>query len=262
MSSEDIVWQVKRDSIRDMIASGKRPDGRAFDEFRKIELIEGYVEKAEGSCFVKLGDTEVLVGVKMAVGTPYPDSPDKGVIVTNAELVPIADPEFYSGPPNENTIELARVVDRGIRESKSIDLEKLCITPGEFVWTALMDIHVLDNFGNLVDAATMGLVKALWNSTIPKFEDEKVNREEKGTEKLPVTDKPVSCTFVKIGNGVVLDPTLDEEKSMDAKMTLTTTENGHLCAAQKSGNGSFTKEELDKMFGIATERGKEIRSLF
>ena len=39
MGSEDIVWQVKKDSIKNMIESGKRPDGRAFDEFRKVELI-------------------------------------------------------------------------------------------------------------------------------------------------------------------------------------------------------------------------------
>ena len=47
------------------------------------------------------------------------------------ELVPFASPMFESGPPREDAIELARVVDRGIRHSEIVDKKKLCITPGK-----------------------------------------------------------------------------------------------------------------------------------
>jgi exosome complex component RRP42 len=72
-----------------------------------------------------------MAGIKMDIGEPYPDEPDSGVMTTAAELIPMASPDFESGPPDEESIELARVVDRGIRESKIIDVDKLCVVPSE-----------------------------------------------------------------------------------------------------------------------------------
>lgn len=261
MEESDILWQVKRDSIRRMIANKKRIDERKFDEYRKIELYPNYVPKAEGSCLIKLGKTQVLVGVKMSVGEPYPDTPDEGVIVTNAELVPLASPVFYAGPPNEDTIEIARVVDRGLRESKMIELENLVVESGEKVWSVLIDIHVLDHDGNLIDASAIAATKALLTTMIPKYEDEKVLYGEKD-KPLPVRDKPVSSTFAKIGGYNVLDPILEETKVMDARLTFVTNHYENLCAMQKSGQESYTKTEVDEMFDIAVAEGKKIRKLY
>ena len=261
METSDIVWEVKKNAIRHMIQSGKRSDGRGLDEYRKIEFIENYVPKAEGSCLVKIGDTQVLVGVKMETGEPYPDSPEKGNLSTSCELVPLASPDFNAGPPDEESIETARVVDRGIRESKMIDFEKLCIEEGKSVWTVMVDLHILDHDGNLIDAASMAAVKALLNTKMPKLEGDKVNYKERG-ENLAVREKPVSSSFVKINGTILLDPTLEEEKVMDAKLTIVTTGNGEICAMQKSGDGSFNRGEIEKMIETAIKRGKEIRENF
>ncbi len=261
METSDIVWEVKKNAIRHMIQSGKRTDGRGLDEYRKIEFIENYIPKAEGSCLVRIGNTQVLVGVKMETGEPYPDSPEKGNLSTSCELVPLASPDFNAGPPDEESIETARVVDRGIRESKMIDFEKLCIEEGKSVWTVMVDLHILDHDGNLIDAASMAAVKALLNSRMPEREGDKINYKEKG-EKLAVREKPVSSSFVKIDGAILLDPTLEEEKVMDAKLTIVTTENGEICAMQKAGDGSFNGEEIKKMIETALRRGKEIREMF
>ena len=61
-----------------MFEQGKRFDSRKLLEYRNIELSTGVSNKAEGSARVKFGKTEVVVGVKLEVGEPYPDSPDKG----------------------------------------------------------------------------------------------------------------------------------------------------------------------------------------
>ena len=260
--SEDIIWSVKKSAVQEMLKKGQRQDGRKFDEFRKIEIQEGYIPKAEGSCLVKLGDTQILVGVKMTIGTPYPDSENQGNMMTSAELVPIADPEFYSGPPSPKAIEFARVVDRGIRESGMMNFEKLCIVEGEKVWTIMIDLHILDFNGNMFDAASIAAVKALWNTKKPKYDakKEKLNREETDG-KLQVEFKPLTATFVKIGETILLDPTLTEEKVSDAMMTMSIRDDDHLVAAQKSGIGIFTKKEIDEMLEIAIKRTKEIRKL-
>lgn len=261
MEKTDIIWKVKRDSIRRMIKDNKRLDDRKLDEYRKTEFFPDYIPKAEGSCLVKLGNTQVLVGVKTAVMEPYPDIPNQGVLIVNTELVPLASPVFFSGPPRENSIELSRVVDRGIRESKMIDIEKLCIEPGEKVWAILVDIHVLNYDGNLFDASSMAAVKALLGAKLPKLEDDKINYAEK-TIPIPVKDKPVSCTFAKINGVNVLDPILEEIKAMDSRMTFVTNQDGDICAIQKSGSGSYTKSEIDEMIDITIKEGKKIRKKF
>jgi exosome complex component RRP42 len=260
METSDIVWEVKKDSIRRMIQSGKRSDGRDVNEYRKIEFLENYVPKAEGSCLVRLGGTQVLVGVKMEIGEPYPDSPERGNLSTSCELGPIASPDFTAGRPDEESIEVARVVDRGIRESKMLDFEKLAITVGKEVWTVMVDLHMLDHDGNLIDAASLATVKALLNARMPKYEDGKVDYKEKG-EKIPVKEKPVSNSFAKIDKTCVLDPSLEEEKVMDAKLIIVTTENEEVCAMQKSGTGTFTKEEIEQLVETAMKKGSEIRKL-
>ncbi|MBI4214814.1 exosome complex protein Rrp42 [archaeon] len=257
--SEEIIWQVNKEATRKLIASGKRPDNRSWNQFRKIVLEPNFVPKAEGSCLIRLGDTQVAVGVKLAVAEPYPDSPESGTLSTNAELSPLASPAFEAGPPDDDSIELARVVDRGIRESKMIDFDALCITPKEEVWNVMIDLHMLDVDGNLIDAASIASVRALMDVRFPKYEDGKVIYSEKTKKKLPVNCLPVSTTFAKIGSSFLLDPTLEEEKAMDARLMLVSTDGGNLCAMQKSGSGSFTVSECESLLEESVKTGKEIR---
>src|SRR3990170_2553943 len=75
-----------RAHIHRLAASGTRTDGRAFDEPRKLIVEKNYIKTAEGSARVRLGNTDVLVGVKIGIGEPYPDTPTSGVLTTSAEL--------------------------------------------------------------------------------------------------------------------------------------------------------------------------------
>jgi len=258
MENSDIIWTVKKDEIINIIKTGKRSDGRKFDDYRKLELKENLINTAEGSCWIKMGDTQVIVGIKMGVGEPYPDSPDQGVLVTNTECSPIAAPEYYSGPPRENAIEIARVVDRGIREGKMIDFKKLCVKEGELVWTVLVDIHILDYKGNLIDAATLAAVKALQNAYLPELDGDKIIRG-KTTKKLPIQHTPIACTFAKIADKNIIDPSLEEEKSCESRITISTLENGNVCAMQKSGVGEYTLEEIINLVETSIKKGKELR---
>ncbi|QLH75369.1 MAG: exosome complex protein Rrp42 [Methanomassiliicoccales archaeon] len=251
-----VVSEIKRDHIHKLLSKGKRVDGRAWDEFRPITIETNYVESAEGSARVHLGNTDVLVGVKMLIGTPFEDTPNKGVLSTNAELIPMASPSFEAGPPDENSIELARVVDRGIRESQMIDLEKLCIEPGKEVWMNFVDIYVLDYDGNLFDACFLGAVAALKTAKVP------AKANGKGEDfMMPLRSLPVSCTAVQIENSILFDPTLDEEKVAAARLTVTTDENGDLRAMQKGLKGALTIDQVKNVIENAQRLSKDIRQL-
>jgi exosome complex component RRP42 len=209
---------------------------------------------------VRLGKTEVLVGIKIDVGTPFPDVPDKGVLTVNAELVPLASPVFEPGPPNENAVELARIVDRGIRESKAIALEGLCVEPGKKVFIVFVDVYVLNHDGNLIDASAMAALAALLNTKMFKYEVKEGEIEVKpGYTPLPVKDYPIAVTFAKINDRLIVDPGLDEELVMDARLTITTDKDGNICALQKGGYGYFTTQQILEASKIAKTKGVELR---
>jgi exosome complex component RRP42 len=236
-------------------------DDRGSLDHRPTTITLGIIEKANGSAQVYLGKTKVLAGVKIEIGTPFEDTPDEGILTVNAEFVPLASPTFEPGPPDENSIELARVVDRGIRESKAIELKKLCIEAGKKVFMVFVDIYILDHDGNLIDAAAMAALGALVNAKMREFEVK--NGELKYKDNimpLPMKNYPVSITSVKVDGVTVLDPCLEEEQVMSCRLTVTTDKNDNICAMQKGGLGFFTPDEIKQIVSTSIAKAKDLRA--
>jgi exosome complex component RRP42 len=253
----NVIAEIKKDYLYNLLLKCERADCRALDQYREFSVEKNLIRKAEGSALVKLGSSQVLVGVKMQPGEPFPDAPNRGVIITNAELVPLASPTFEPGPPNETGIELARVVDRGVRESKAIDLEALCITPGKQVWIIFIDVHILDDCGNILDAASIGAIAALLSTTVP------ASKFGLGEDyPLPVKDIPIATSAVEFGDSIMFDPDSDEESIANTKLTVITTADGSICGMQKSGTGMLRQEQIYRIVDIACEKAKEIREKF
>ena len=255
-----IITRVKQKQITQMIDKEKRMDGRDLTDYREMKIEQGIIERAEGSARVLLGKTEVVVGVKIEMGEPFPDTPNEGVLTVNAELTPLASPAFEAGPPDEDSIELARIVDRGIRESKAIDTEKLVIEPGKKVFVVFVDLYVLNHDGNLIDAAALAAVSALLNTKMANYEvkDGEV-KIKPGYEKLPMNKHPITVTIAKIGNKLVVDPLLEEEQVMDARISMAIDDDGHICAIQKGGSGYFEPSQILEAAGIIEAKAKEMR---
>lgn len=253
--SEDVVSGLIKDYILRLSSEGKRVDGRQMEQIRPITIVKNVINTAEGSAQVNLGDTSVLVGVKTEIGEPFPDMPNSGVLTTSVEMIPMASPTFEPGPPSPTAIELARVVDRGIRESECIDLESLCITPGEKVWILFLDVHVLDYDGNLFDACSIASLAALSCTKIPYSRLDAAKQDEP----LVIQSWPVSLTAAKIKDTLFIDPSLEEENIADARLTVILDENGNLRAMQKGIGGSVTLEEIERLIALNSKYGEEIR---
>jgi len=255
------ISNITKQRIRKYIQQGKRFDGRRLDEFRDISIETGVSKKAEGSARVKIGKTEVIVGIKMDVGEPYPDSQDQGNMMVTAELTPLSSERYELGPPKIESIELARVVDRGVRESKLIDFKKLCIKKGEKVWTVFIDIYSINDDGNLLDAASIGAVAALKNSKIPKYDDkeERVLYGELTNKKVPLTkDFVLSCTIHKIGNKLIIDPITEEEDASDTRVTVAISDDGSIAAMQKGNSKELKIEEFNNIIDLAEKNYKKV----
>ena len=181
--------------------------------------------------------------------------------MVGAELLPMSNPEFEQGPPSMEAVELARVVDRGIRESKVIDFQKLCVKEGEQCWVVTIDIMTINVDGNLFDAAALGSMIALKEARIPKIENDRVVYKELTKEKLPLSKKdPVSVTVCKIGNTYIVDPTAEEEKVVDARLTVATTNEGKICAMQKGGVAPLSLADIEAMTALASKKCNELRT--
>src|SRR5579875_1466451 len=245
-----VVEQLKRTQMNELLGRGKRLDGRSLLDMRDLSVTTNVVEKAEGSARVSLG-------------TPFPDTPDKGLLVVSAEVLPLASPYAEPGPPDERSIELARVVDRGIRESGMIDVSKLVLEVGKHVYAVFADVSVLNVDGNLFDSTSYAVVAALLTTKIPKYEISPSGEPVKSEEMipLPITTVPISVTMAKIGDYLIVDPTSEEEAVMDARITLVSDDKGNICAGQKGEPGFLSIDQILLASQICKSKGEEVRAI-
>ncbi|MEN2999900.1 MAG: exosome complex protein Rrp42 [Acidilobaceae archaeon] len=252
-----IVPSLKRQSYLNLYKRGVREDGRSIKAPRQPEIKVGVLEKAEGSALVKLGNTQVLAGVKVETASPFKDTPSQGVLVVHAENVPLASPIFEPGPPDENAIELARVIDRSLREVKAVDLEALVLRPGEKVWNLWVDVYVLDHDGNLFDASMLAAMAALLSTDLPDYEELETGElsVKKGTKgrRLKVDHNVVTVTTAKVGNFIIVDPNFEEEVISDYRLVLSFDEKLRVVGAQKTGSGGMRVEELQEAIKVSKE---------
>ena len=258
-----IIDKLKRSKILDLLQEGKRIDGRALDEIRPLSIDIDVVPHANGSARVRLGDTEIVSGVKVQPDRPFPDMGDKGIFMCTAEILPLAHPSAETGPPQPDVIELARVVDRGIRESGMIDLSQFVLEKDKSVIGLFADSVVTDHDGNLFDACSYSSVAAIITSKIPKWEikDDKPAMVEGGESDAPITTIPISITMGRIGEFIIIDPNLDEWGCLDARITITTNSDGNIVALQKGGSAGFTFDQLVKCSELSISAGPKIREI-
>ena len=128
------------------------------------------------------------------------------------------------------------------------------IEPGESVWMAFIDMHIVNHNGNMIDACSLAATAALRTCIVP------ASQHDLGDDyPLPVTCTPVASTFIKLGNSLMVDPCQDEEHVAEARLTMTFDEKGELRAMQKSYNGAFTQDEISKICDMALKNSQEMR---
>lgn len=255
--------RLLHDRVYELLAEDKRLDGRTPQDIRKIDIKTNVIQKAEGSAMVSMGATRIIAGVKVGIGEPYSDRPNEGVFTVNAELLPLASKSFEPGPPSQEGVELARIVDRSVRESRAIDLEKLCLIPGQKAYIIFTDFYVLDYDGNYFDPAVLAAVAALSTARLPKYKVAKGQLEKKEeTIPLSLRTTPVSITIGLIKDKMLVDPSLAEQSSLDASLVVTFDSEGNMCAVQKNSSGYIPLDQMKNILTVAKERTDFIRSRF
>jgi exosome complex component RRP42 len=255
----ELVPRMQLEYILKLLKRGERADNRGLLDYRPLGIILSPIEKAEGSALVKLGRTQVLVGVKLDLGSPFEDRPNEGVLQVHAEFVPLASPSFEPGPPDENAVELARVIDRSIREPKVIKLDELVLEPGRLVWVIYNDIYLIDHAGNAIDASMIASMLALASAKLPSLvkteEGYRINRGLR-ERSLPVSSLVATVTMAIIEDVILVDPSMEEENIADTLLTIAVDEKERICGVQKRGEKGISRSILDKAVDVAVEKSK------
>lgn len=251
-------YKYESEIVKQELLDGKRLSNRALYDTRDISVELNTLKNADGSAILSLGKTKIVAGVKLLPDKPFPDNPDEGSISVGIELSAMADSDFDNGPPSEDSIEVSRVVDRAIRESKAVDFKALSIVSGELAWFVYVDIYIINNDGNIYDACELASLAALKSAKIPKLDSE--NKIVKGEfeGELKLLNNPILFSFAKIGDKIVLDPDALEESACDARFSVSIRDDKKLVALQKGLLGSFTIDEIKEMVNVAINKHTEV----
>jgi exosome complex component RRP42 len=261
MDVKRVISTIEKSYIENNLKKEKRVDGRGLWEYRDFKIKTDTIAAAEGSCDISLGDTRILTGVKYDIGEPYPDTPDEGVCTVMAELLPLASPLFERGPPDQQSIELARVVDRGIRHANCVQTKKLCIEEEKAVYIIFVDMYVINHGGNMIDCGGIGALAALISSHIPAGKWTENGPEWTGeylTGKDIIEELPIPVTFGKIGDTFFLDPNLPEQLVSEGRITISVA-NDNITSIQKSGVATLSTEQVKMLSKKALEIAKDLR---
>ncbi|KAG7023846.1 Exosome complex component RRP45B [Cucurbita argyrosperma subsp. argyrosperma] len=262
------AWRLSANEkkfIETALLSDLRVDGRRPFDYRNLTINFG---KDDGSSEVQLGQTHAMGFVTAQLVQPYRDRPNEGTLSIFTEFSPMADPSFEPGRPGESAVELGRVIDRGLRESRAVDMESLCVVSGKSVWAVRVDLHILDNGGNLVDAANIAALAALSTFRRPECSlggddgQEVIIHPPEVREPLPliIHHLPIAVTFAffRSESTLVIDPTHYEEAVMGGRMTVTLNANNDVCAIQKAGGEGVLQSVIMQCLRIACVKAGDI----
>ncbi|KAK8462339.1 hypothetical protein SEVIR_1G193500v4 [Setaria viridis] len=156
------------------------------------------------------------------------------------------------------------------RESRAVDMESLCVVAGKHVWSVRVDLHILDNGGNLIDAANIAALAALSTFRRPECTiggddgQQVIVHDPEARDPIPLTihHMPIAVTFAYFGEGniVVVDPTYKEEAVMGGRMTATINSNGDICSIQKAGGEGVMSSVVMQCLRIASVKAADITS--
>lgn len=244
-----------------------RCDGRARSDYRPIEIETGLVTHANGSCRLRLANTDVLVAVKTEIDIPHMDKPEEGKIQFFVDCSANAAPEFEGRGGEELAMEFSSTLQGAYRSRQAFNLKALSILPGQRCWKLYVDVLILECGGNLYDAVSLAVKGALFNTRLPKVAaavmdggavDLTLSDDPFDVVKLNVDTVPILITICKIGEHCIVDPSAEEEVCSSASLVVGVCrrgDNGYISNIRTSGVGSFHIETLSKCLELGKKAG-------
>ncbi len=229
----------------------QRPDGRAPDKMRKVRIVRSYIQYAEGSVLIEVGNTKVVctASVENNRVPPFLRGRGSGWITAEYGMLPRSthtrsQRDSTKGKPSGRGQEIQRFIGRCLRSV--VDLEAL----GErTIW---IDCDVIQADGGTRTASVTGSFLALCDAV-------EFLRRTGEIEKNPIRDY-LAAVSVGIYKGMpVLDLCYAEDSEASVDMNVVMTGSGGLVEIQGAAEKRpFSRVELDKMLSLAEKGIQEL----
>lgn len=227
-----------------------RTDKRLFRQLRESEI--SFPTDDRGTCVVTLGDTSVMASVVCEVVEPSDVGGGKtGFLDFNVKYASKALNVERRGV----VVEVTRMLEAIIKTSKALDVEALCLIPGRFVWSVRVDVTILNEAGNVVDAAAWATMAALQHTRREEISVHGDNiiihaAHERNPIPLSIHHFPLSFTSALIGStgassgstggaplavDFVMDPTTSETAACAGFVTVALNHELQVCDTHKYG---------------------------
>jgi ribonuclease PH len=230
-----------------------RPDKRQVNQLRSIFLGPSFVKYAEGSCFVKFGDTHVICAATIEEKVPpFLRNTGSGWVTAEYGMLPRAtqervDREAAKGKQSGRTQEIQRLIGRALRSV--VDLKAL----GER--QIRIDCDVLQADGGTRTASITGAYVALHQAMQRLLDKKKIT-------KFPLMDQvaAVSCGIIDGEARLDIDYAEDSGAQVDANFIMTGS--GKLVEIQACAEKDpFSEEEFKNMLDLAKGGIQELINL-
>jgi ribonuclease PH len=220
-----------------------RPSRRQPDELRAVSLERGVVKYAEGSCFVKFGDTHVLVTASLEERLPpWLKGQGRGWVTAEYGMLPRATNtrtrrEASAGKQGGRTVEIQRLIGRSLRTV--VDLQAL----GERQIT--VDCDVIQADGGTRTASITGAWVALYDCIAWM----KARSMFQGS---PLRDHVAAVSCGVHGGVSVLDLDYAEDSEADTDANFVMTGNGGIIEVQGTAEKTpFSETQLLELLALA-----------
>ena len=220
-----------------LIINGKRTDGRAFDELRKIKIEANVLKNAEGSAYIEWGNNKILAAVygpKEALPKHVAD-PERAIVKCRYAMAPFSSLEEHGrSGPNRRATEISKVTREAFENVILLDKFPGCSID--------IFIEVLQSDGGTRAAGITAAAVAL------------------AAAGIPMSDLPYAVSAGKIGDNIVIDLNKLEDNYSDADVPVAISpRTGEVLLLQMDGN--LTKEELSKALAMVKDAGATISKL-
>lgn len=228
-----------------------RVDGRTNTQLRPIVMKRGVLKYAEGSCFIKMGDTQVIVSATIEDDKvpSFLRGTGGGWITAEYGMLPRSTRnrvprDISKNYPLGRVMEIQRMIGRSLRAG--FDLQKL----GERTILVDCDVIVADG-GTRCAAVNAGFVAVV--EALHYLCNMKVLKE------MPILDFIASVSVGVVMGREVLDLCFEEDSSASVDMNVVMTEKGKIVEVQATAEGApFTREQMDRLLDMASDGIKQI----
>lgn len=227
-----------------------RQENRKFDELRPIKILPDYLDFADGSAFIEIGKTRIVVSATIDEKVPpFLKNTGSGWITAEYSMLPRATEkrnirERVQGHPSGRSQEIQRLIGRALRAVMDLNLlgEK----------TIILDCDVIQADGGTrtasVTAACVSLAVAL-----------KKMLDEKTIKKMPLKNFVAGVSVGIVNSNCLLDLDYKEDSRAEIDMNVIQTDSGQLIEIQASAEKNpFSRKALAGLLRLADKGISEI----